>query len=159
MSHAATAPDPSRGRWIPWVFVGGMLVVVAVNATLIWFALTTFTGLTVGHSYDRGRTYNAVIAEAARQEALGWAARVSLEGATLAVAVTDRDGLPVAGRIAGVLLRPLEGTELPLDLAATAPGRFAARVEGLRPGQWEARLTLTGPGQAALDIRQRVIAR
>ena len=56
--------DPTRGRWIPWVFVGGMGLVIGVNAILVWFALTTFTGVTTPRAYDRGRTYNDVLAEA-----------------------------------------------------------------------------------------------
>jgi nitrogen fixation protein FixH len=150
--------DPKRGRWIPWCFVGGMALVIAVNAVLITAALTTFTGVTTGKAYDRGRAYNHVIAEAARQEALGWRAEVALAPGMLTVAVDDRDGAPVPGRAEGVLLRPLDGTTLPLDFAAAGPGRFLAAAEGLRPGQWEARVTLHGAAGTRFEIRQRVIA-
>lgn len=149
---------PGRDRWIPWTFVGGMLLVVAVNLVLVWFALTTFTGVTVGHAYDRGRTYNHVIEAAARQEALGWQTQVSLgDGMRLSVTVTDRLGAPVPGRLDGDLLRPLEGTTLPLDFTATGPGRFVARIGPAQAGQWEARLTLLAPSGQHLDIRQRVL--
>ena len=40
---------PRRSAWIPWVFVGGMLLVVAVNGVLIVAAVGTFTGVTTGH--------------------------------------------------------------------------------------------------------------
>lgn len=157
---AGAAHDPRRGRWIPWVFAGAMLAVVAVNAVLVVASVSTFTGVTVGQSYDRGRAYNAVLAEAARQDALGWTAEVALTagGGALIVAVTDREGLPVAGRLDGVLLRPVEGTAVPLAPAATAPGRWQAVPEAaLRPGLWEARLTLTGAEGSRLDIRRRVV--
>lgn len=150
--------DPRRSRWIPWAFVGAFGVIVAVNAVLVVASVTTFTGVT-GHSYDRGRAYNSVLAEATRQDALGWSARVALESGALAVAVTDREGLPVGGRIEGVLLRPLEGTQLPLDFAAAGPGRFIAHAGAPAPGQWEARLTLHGAAGERLDIRQRLILR
>lgn len=149
--------DPGRGRWIPWVFVGGMLVVVAVNMVLVYSALTTFTGVTTGQAYDRGRTYNQVLAEAARQDALGWTARVTLDGGTLEVAVADREGLPVRGRLEGVLLRPLEGTELALEFFAAGPGRFRATAAPPARGQWEARLALTSVRGERLDIRQRLV--
>jgi hypothetical protein len=45
MSDVALRAEPVRGRWIPWVFVGGMLLVVAVNLVLVWFAL--FIGVAV----------------------------------------------------------------------------------------------------------------
>jgi nitrogen fixation protein FixH len=149
--------DPNRGRWIPWVFVGGMAVVIAVNLVLVYAALTTFTGVTTGHAYDRGRAYNAVIEEAARQDALGWTARVALASGVLDVVVTDREGAPVRGSLEGVLLRPLEGTEVPLDFVAAGPGRFRAAPALPARGQWEARLLLTGARGDRLDIRQRII--
>ncbi|MBX9593091.1 MAG: FixH family protein [Roseomonas sp.] len=147
-----------RGRWIPWVFVGGMLLVVVVNMVLVFFALTTFTGVTTGRAYDRGRTYNDVIAAASRQAALGWAADVQLRGASVVVVVVkDRTGIAVPGRIEGRLLRPLEGTTLPLDFAATATGTFRADIGARQPGQWDAVLRFFGPDGQAIDIRQRMI--
>jgi nitrogen fixation protein FixH len=151
--------DPNRSRWIPWVFVGGMAVVVLVNLVLVYAALSTFTGVTTGKSYDRGRAYNRVLEEAARQDALGWSARVTMEGGVLSVVATDREGLPVGGRVQGVLHRPLEGAEIPLDFAAAGPGRFIAEAAPPAAGQWEARLTLFGARDERLEIRQRLIVR
>lgn len=149
--------QPRRSAWIPWVFVGAMLLVVAVNGIMIFAAVDTFTGVTTGKAYDRGRAYNHVLAEAARQDALGWTGRATLADGVLRVAVQDSDGRPVAGRLEGVLRRPLEGTELPLAAEPVAPGEWLAPVE-LRAGQWEARLRLTSLDGRHLDIRQRVVA-
>jgi nitrogen fixation protein FixH len=151
--------DPKRSRWIPWAFVGGMALVVVVNLMLVYAALSTFTGVTTGRSYDRGRAYNAVLAEAARQDALGWSARVVLEGGVLSVSTADREGLPVGGRVEGVLRRPLEGTEIALDFAAAGPGRFIAFAATPGQGQWEARLTLHGERDQRFEIRQRLLVR
>lgn len=150
--------DPRRGRWIPYVFVGLMLLVVAVNGGLVLAALSTFAGTTTTGAYDRGRAYNAVLAEAERQAALGWAARVTLAGGRLDVVVTDRQGAPVPGALQGIMLRPLQGLTMPLELVEQAPGRWSALARHLAAGQWEARLTLTGPDGRHLDIRQRVLA-
>lgn len=150
--------DPARGKWIPWIFAGMMTLVVAVNGGLIFAALSTFTGVTTGHAYDRGRVYNHVIEEAARQAALGWTGHVALGAGRLSVVVTDREGLPVPGHLDGMLQRPLDGRELPLSFAAAAPGRWSAAVIPPAPGQWEARLTLIDSAGRHLDIRERVIA-
>lgn len=150
--------DPNRGRWIPWAFAGAMLLVVVVNMVMVYFATSTFTGVTVQRSYERGRGYEEVIAEAARQDALGWKAEVALAGGALRVTATDREGRPVQGRVEGVLVRPLEGTAIPLGFNATGGGRWSAEVQPPRPGVWEARLTLFGPNETAFDIRQRVMA-
>jgi len=157
MSATVQDHDPRRGRWIPWAFVGGMAVVVAVNLVLVWFAVTTFTGVTVPRSYERGRGYDAVLAEASRQDALGWRAEVALAGGRITVVATDREGRAVHGRVEGVLLRPLEGTEIPLAFAPVGGGRWAAEAAPPQRGQWEARLTLFGPDGVPFDIRQRLI--
>jgi nitrogen fixation protein FixH len=136
-----------------------MATVVLVNLVLVYAALSTFTGVTTGRSYDRGRAYNQVLAEAARQDALGWSARVTLEGGVLSVVATDRDGLPVDGRVQGVLHRPLEGADIPLDFAAAGPGRFIAMAQPPASGQWDVRLTLFGAGGERFEIRQRLILR
>lgn len=154
---SAAMHDPSRGRWIPWAFAGGMTLVVVVNAVLVYFAVTTFTGVTVPRSYERGRNYDTVLAEAARQDALGWKAEVALAGGRVTVTATDRDGRPVPGRVEGVLLRPLEGTELPLDFIPVGGGRWAAEATLPQRGQWDARLTLFGPNETPFDIRRRLI--
>jgi nitrogen fixation protein FixH len=150
--------DPRRSRWIPWVFVGGMLLVLVVNIGMVVSALSTFTGVTVGHSYDRGRAYNHVLAEAARQDALGWRATVAVEGRTLRLAVLDRAGLPVAGRLQGVLHRPMDGLRLPMALGADAAG-WTADLAAAQPGLWEVQATLTDAEGHRLDIRQRVVLR
>ncbi|WP_043362793.1 FixH family protein [Belnapia sp. F-4-1] len=150
--------DPARGRWIPWVFVGMMLLVVGVNAVLITSAVRSFTGTTTGRAYDRGRAYNHIIAEAERQAALGWRAHVTLAEGTLSVAVADRVGAPVEGSLTGLLLRPLDGRTVPLDFTEVAPGRWSAPAQPPAAGQWEARLTLLDAAGQHLDIRQRVIA-
>lgn len=146
-----------RSAWIPWVFVGGMLLVVVVNGILVWASVSTFTGVTVGRAYERGRGYDQVLAEAARQDALGWTAEVRLADGALRIGAADREGRPVPGRIEGVLLRPLEGTEVALEFRALGAGRWTAPVEVPRPGLWEARLTLWGGNGQPFDIRQRVM--
>ncbi len=154
---SAAMHDPKRSRWIPWAFVGGMTLVVLVNLVLVYFAISTFTGVTVPRSYERGRGYDTVLAEAARQDALGWRAEVTLAGGTLRVSATDRNGRPVHGRVEGVLLRPLEGRELPLAFAPAGSGIWVAQVRPPERGQWEVRLTLFGPDEVPFDIRQRVV--
>lgn len=148
------AHDPNRGRWIPWVFVGGMAVVVAVNAVLITQAIGTFTGVTVGQAYDRGRTYNHVLAEAARQDALGWTLNTRIEGGRLMVYARDRGGAPVQGVLEGHMLRPLDGERVALA-ETLATGRFIVELPELRSGLWEFRGLLTSGQGERHDIRQR----
>uniref|UniRef100_UPI001C66817F FixH family protein n=1 Tax=Caldovatus aquaticus TaxID=2865671 RepID=UPI001C66817F len=135
-----------------------MLAVVLANAVLIYAALATFPGVTVERAYERGRGYNQVLAEAARQDALGWRAELALgEDRRLTLLAFDRAGRPLEAQVASLLERPLEGTELPLAFAAAGPGRWVAAVPGeARAGQWDARLTLTGQAGERLELRRRI---
>jgi hypothetical protein len=81
---------------------------------------------------------------------------VSTTDQVLRIAVHDREGLPVAGRLDGVLRRPLEREEIALAPAAAAPGLWLAEAPA-RPGQWEARLRLTAADGRHFDLRQRVV--
>jgi nitrogen fixation protein FixH len=143
-----------KSRWIPWVFVGGMVLVVVVNGLMAFYAVSTFTGLTTGQAYDRGRAYNNVLEEAARQDALGWTARVRLEGGRILVTVTDRAGAPVEGMLESHLLRPIEGTRVELGVASPRQGHA---LPDLTPGQWEFRGRLTDGYGQRLDIRHRLL--
>ena len=35
----------SRSRYIPWLFVAGFAIVIAVNGVMVWFAVGSFSGL------------------------------------------------------------------------------------------------------------------
>jgi len=156
-----------RDRWIPWMFVLGLGIVVAVNGVMTWFAVTTFPGLTNDQAYEYGRTYNRVLAEADRQAALGWRVEVVVEprgegGGTgrLVVTAQDRSGAPLdLLAVEGLLRRTVEPLpDVPVALRPAGGGRYVADLVLPRPGQWEARLALRGRGgREELDVRRRVI--
>lgn len=146
--------DPKRSRWIPWVFVGGMLLVVVVNGVLIFSAISTFTGVSVGQAYDKGRTYNHVLHEAARQDALGWTTRVTLDAQRITTTALDRNGTAIAGAVEAHMLRPLDGQRVELP-EARGTGRFLQDLPDLRPGLWEFRGMLISATGERHDLRQR----
>jgi len=156
----SATPPADRSRWIPWVFAGAMLGVVAVNGVMVAAAVSTFTGTTTGRAYDRGRTYNHVLEEAARQQALGWSTSIAWSDGAVLLEARDRDGaaLPPDTRVTGTLERPLERTALPLAWQAIGEGRWIAPVALPEPGQWQARLTLTRDG-ARFEASQRLVLR
>lgn len=154
---AVHAPVP-RGRWIPWIFVGAFAVIIAVNAVMVWFAVSSFSGLAVQGPFDRGRHYDDVIAEAERQRALGWTADVAVRDGRIVLAVAGRDGAPLDRlEVTGVLARPAEAlAPVPLALHADGGGRYSAAVRPPKAGQWDARLTLVGrgPGERVEIVRR-----
>ncbi len=159
----------SRGRppgwWIPWTFLAGFLLVVAVNGVMIWFAASTWPGLVTERPYDRGIAYNRNLEAAAAMAALGWStrlvARTSGEGGReLLLEARDREGAPLSGlRVEGRLERPLEpGAERELRLEAVGAGLYRAALGALPAGQWQARLRLVR-GDEILVVSERLVLR
>lgn len=155
----------SQRSLIPWIFVGGMAVVVAVNLGMIVTALSSFSGLAHRDAFGRGVAYNRVIAEVERQEALGWRWQVSLapatgEAETLRLSLSDRDGRPLAGaRIAASLERPVErANPIAVELAETAAGSYAVAVALPQRGQWDVKLSILRAGEHVVAVN-RIFAR
>lgn len=164
--------DPNRRRagrppgwWIPWVFVGGFAVVVAVNAALVLVAARSWTGLVTERPYDRGLDYNRNLEAAAAMAELGWTARlVATRGAAggheLTLEVRDRGGAPVGGlAVEGTLERPLApDLDRPLALAPVGPGLYRVHLELPEGGQWHARLRLRR-GAERMVVSERLVLR
>ena len=133
-------------RWIPWAMVGALLVVVAVNGGLVFFALHTWPGLTTDHAYDEGLAYNRVIDEADKEAKLGWSVAIDFvpdaKGARqgrLVVEARDGASAPLRGlAVEAELARPVDQlAEIPLALSSDSDGRYSAVVALPRAGQWQ----------------------
>ncbi len=144
---AIDTAKPRTGRFIPWLFVGGMAIVFLANGALIYFAAHSWTGLEVQHPYEDGVGYNKALAAEARQEQLGWAIDARLSGpadrAVLSLTITGRDGQPLTGLdVRAKLERPIGAPEAQrLDLRPAAKGLYVTAATALHPGQWDAEIT------------------
>ena len=136
------------GSWIPWLFVGFFLLVIAVNGTMIWIALGSWTGLATNQAYDRGLTYNRNLEAAARAAALGWqpslAATLDGETGTVELILNGADGAPVTGAEVTVRFeRPTsEGLDFAVPLAGTAPGVYRGGFVLPAEGAWNLHATI-----------------
>jgi nitrogen fixation protein FixH len=141
----------SRSRYIPWLFVGGFAVVVAVNATMIWFAVGSFSGLYTQKPRDRGLHYNQVLAEQQRRDALGWRVEAAWDpdAGRLEISLFDSDGRPLAGsRLMAELVRPVEKRPpVRVGLGATGIGRFAGHVDLPERGNWDLDVVVERDGE------------
>lgn len=149
-----------KSLWIPWTFVGGFVVVTTVNAVMIWFALTTFTGLDRKEPYLRGIGYNDVLRAERAQQALGWDALIDAAPDRLAVEVADRLDQPLTGALVYALVkRPVDShLDFQTDFAATTAGRYVAFVDWPAKGQWDVLVTIEQDGrvyqqQARVQVR------
>lgn len=150
---SAMAKPRQRGWWYPWIFVGFMLLVVAVNGIMATLAVRTFPGLQTEDAYNKGLRYNDTIAAGREQERRGW--RMSLEvkplpasaegghDARVTVAFVDRDGQPLERlEVEAALHRPaVAGFDRTLPLEPRGGGVYTGVVSLPFAGQWEARIT------------------
>lgn len=167
MSARPVRPDGGRppGWWIPWLFLCGFAIVVAVNAALVLVAARSWTGLVTERPYDRGLDYNRNLEAAAAMAELGWTARLVAApaaggGHELTLEVRDRGGAPVGGlAVEGTLERPLApDLDRPLALAPIGPGLYRARLELPERGQWHAHLRLRR-GAERMVVSERLVLR
>jgi nitrogen fixation protein FixH len=144
-----------RGRYIPWLFVGGFAIVIAVNAVMIWFAVGSFSGLYSDRAREVGLHYNQVIAEQRARDALGWKVATAwrAESRRLELTVAGADGRPLENAQVKVeLVRPVERrAPLPVTMSMVGSGAFAAHVDlpdGVHwRGNWDIDITIERDGQ------------
>lgn len=131
----------SRDRFIPWLFVLGFALVVAVNGVMIWFAVGSFSGLYTSNPRDRGLRYNAVVAEQQSRDALGWRIDTNwrADNDRIEVSVFDAAGQPLTGaRVFVEFVRPVEKrSPLGVAMAEIGSGRYASSVTLPARGNWE----------------------
>lgn len=153
------------GWWYPYIFVAVFGIVVAVNATMVWFAGSTFSGLSTDRAYDKGVAYNQALEAARRQQALGWTVTTEAgpipDGSRTRIVQTyrDRDGLPVVGlRVRVHLSRPAtRGYDRDIVLAASAPGDYSAIVAVPLPGLWDLEAVAEGEGTSYQSYQRFVV--
>lgn len=166
---AKQRPD---GWWYPWIFVGGFLVVVSVNAAMLYFSTSTFNGLETRHAFEEGNSYNALIAAEEKQKTLGWSVQLGVDSADLGanasamrlarvtLTTKDKDGAPIEGLDVQVQIRrpTQDGFDQSVSLDPVSPGFYARTVELAMPGQWEVRL-VARRGQESYRLRERIEVR
>ena len=133
-----------RSHHIPWLFVAGFGVVIAVNGVMMWLAIGSFSGLYSDHARERGLHYNRIVAEQQSRDALHWQVDAKWQADTgqLLLAVTGcrrqaADRRAHDGRIGAA------GRE-----AAASPGRPCRPGEG----RFDAHVDLPARGNWDLDI-------
>jgi nitrogen fixation protein FixH len=159
-----TANPQRKSLWIPALMVGLMLLVVAVNGAMIFFAQSTFSGLDTTKAYQEGVEYNTTLKEAAANAALGWSAKTEFTPVTggrhVAVSITDKDGQPVEDlHVIAHLVRPVSTAyDQLLTLRHEGHGIYGVDVALPAAGSWELRLSATG-GKTKWQTMQRVFVK
>lgn len=147
-----------RDRHVPWLFVAGFAVVIAVNAIMVSLAVGSFSGLYTPQPRQRSLHYNEVIARQGDRDALGWQFVASWRPADnrLEIAIVDAHGRPLGNaRLHAELVRPVEKRPpLVIDMVAEGSGRYAATVALPARGNWDLDVVIDYNGQRFAQTRR-----
>ncbi|HVJ32436.1 MAG TPA: FixH family protein [Terriglobia bacterium] len=167
LSSAVPASNgPQRkALWIPAIFVLSFVVIIAVNAVMVVFAVRTFSGLETNKAYDQGLDYNTTLAEAANNAKLGWHADIAIsatgsDARTILVTITDRTGTPLPDlNVKAIFVRPTNaGLDEAIPLTALNQGKYQATFKPSALGNWDLRLSAQR-ADTKWQFNQRIVLR
>jgi nitrogen fixation protein FixH len=143
------APRPITGRFVAIGFILFFGVIMAVNFTMAWFAISGFGGTVVDNSYVASQRYNHWISAARAQAALGWQPVLSSDRDNHAlVVIRDRQG-PWTGRLSATAT-VVVGQDADHQIAFAALGNGVFRsLDPLPTGRHHVRLRLTSAERSA----------
>ncbi len=122
-----------RGIHVLFWISGLFAVMIAVNATFLFWALKSFPGEQVKNSYVLGLDYNSEVARRREQEKLGWTSEVGLadtSGKRLVVRMLDAGQAPLTGLAVSASVHVAgEAKAASVDLAEVSPGEYAVDME------------------------------
>ena len=148
MQPSAQRLNSSNSPWrSPWVlgWIGLVLVVLAVNVTFVYLAISTNPGLVTEDFYDRGQHYEQTLVSRLARDP-GWTMRADIPDdlmpgvpATIRVTLVDRAGQPVRpDQVTFFAYRPSDkGRDFSVPMVEEGPGRYAARVSFPLFGAWD----------------------
>ncbi len=131
----------------PWVigWLALVIVVLVVNAVMIWFAFATNPGLVVDDYYERGRHVERTISSR-QADGPGWVMNIDTPDDVQAgvptvvrVVVVDKAGQPVSpDEVTYYAYRPSDaGQDFSIPMVEEAPGRYAIRTRFPLSGIWD----------------------
>jgi nitrogen fixation protein FixH len=142
---------PLTGRKVLAMFVGFFGLIIAVNVTMAYKAVSTFPGLEVENSYVASQTFDA---DRAAQERLGWTVRPGWSNGVLAIDIRDREGNPApVGTLEVLVGRTTMAAADQTPKMTLSGGIFTAPV-ALAPGAWLLHITAKSTG--GVLFRQRL---
>lgn len=137
----------SQGKFTGWhmtiILVCFFGVVVAVNFTMARFAISSFGGTVVDNSYVASQNYNRWLADADKQDALGWKSSLSLTAGRFVKVTALKHGVPLAGLHATAIAEhPLgHAPSIPLEFVDIGEGQLQS-ASAIPAGRWNIMLSL-----------------
>ena len=128
-----------RGSHVLIAIVAFFCTVIAVNAAMIYSAISTYSGVVSSEPYRKGLHYNDRVQAGERQDRLHWQDVLTIDrSGQVALVLTGAQGQAINGLdIQIVIGRPTTNRhDIKVALAAETPGLYTARITPLQPGSW-----------------------
>jgi nitrogen fixation protein FixH len=151
----------SPWRFFPLAMAGALVLVMAVNAGMVWSALNTFPGAAQNDGFDESNAYNHILAAVERQNALGWqVAADTLSNGRAVLHLKDRNGQPLTGaKIEANAIRPIGPVHATrLQFLPTEDGSYLADMALPLRGQWDLMVHAVRAGQE-YRVTRRVLVK
>lgn len=141
-----------EGKHVLFMLLGFFGVMITVNMVFVYFALTSFSGLSFEDAYKRGAAYNKEISTAQEQAARGWNSDIVFEalgdkrGAIL-LKLVDKNGAKITGvEVTAILRRPVGPYTPHSQQMVMAPGGLETEITFEHEGQWDLVFDVKGGG-------------
>lgn len=146
-------PRPLTGRKVLVIALAAFAVILAANLTLMFTAISSFSGLVVPNSYVASQSFDA---RRAAQEALGWTLDVGYADGELRLGFTGRDGAVVRPESLKVTVgRPTSRHDDHTAALSYGPTGYAAPL-ALGPGNWNVEVVATAQNGAEFLQRRSI---
>jgi len=150
-------------RWIPWLFVAAMGLVVVVNGGLVYFALESRSAVVGKSPYEEGRRYAQLLAERDAQAGQRWQVSAGyvgdLRAGRIEIELRDGAGKPIDGaQVVARVGRPVGN--LPPDRVRLQPqgqGLYGAPYTVSSAGQWDLGVEIDGVGLGFASEKRIVV--
>lgn len=131
--------------------------IIAVNITLAYFALKSWSGLVVPNSYIASQHFNEVTEEKRKQAALGWQSDVAYQDGLFALRLTDQYGNLIDDvTVNAVIGRPVsDAADQAVVLTRKADGNYAVETM-LKSGVWDVAVSASRDDQITWEKTIRI---
>lgn len=126
-----------KGRHLAIMFLCFFGVIITVNFSMAYIAVTNWTGLVVKNSYVASQDFNRDLEAAKRQKLAGWSSDISYDAGTLEFNLKDANKKPVsATKVSAKIGRPaFEQLDHEVVFSTLGTGEFKVN-NPLGPGPW-----------------------
>ncbi|MEH6545470.1 MAG: FixH family protein [Sneathiella sp.] len=142
------------GRHVAFMLAGFFGLMFAVNGVFVYFALNSFSGVSVSDAYRRGLAYNEELQAKEEQNARGWQHSLEFEQlgddtGIIRLRLLDPDKRPIANlSILGTLRRPVIEEADKSVAFVYADQLYITDLSDLEKGQWDITIQVQGGGYA-----------